>query len=267
MHCPIIEGVTHSTFQQHPSAPKSSFRKGAGSRIQKYIILAEYRMFRTVTLIVSSTSGNWHSSSIFESSVIVDSTFLSATKYLRHPIIAGIQVLIVYSNQIGGRETSLTSPGIFHQDICMSIHCSVMTDSGDQTYFPSPLPFPFPSLLPFSLLLPSFPPCLLPSSCPPLFPPPLLPSSPPPLLPSSPPPLLPSSPPPLLPSSPPPLLPSSPPPLLPSSPPPLLPSSPPPLLPSSPPSFSLLLPSPYLPSSFPSLPLSSPPGLNQVFPL
>ena len=40
------------------------------------------------------------------------------------PIIADVQVLMVYFNQIGGREASLTSLGIFYQDIYMFIHFS-----------------------------------------------------------------------------------------------------------------------------------------------
>ena len=85
-------------FHQHPSAPKvamvtnirlaaagscsfpteqnlakSCFRKWIGSGVQKYIILADYRMFWTVTLIARSASGDWRSSSIFPLPDTVDS--------------------------------------------------------------------------------------------------------------------------------------------------------------------------------------------------
>ena len=84
IHCPIIDGETHSIFgntSQHPrqlrgqisgvqqqglaafqqcrNLAKSCFRlKETGSVVRKYIILADYGMFRTVTLIARSASGD-----------------------------------------------------------------------------------------------------------------------------------------------------------------------------------------------------------------
>ena len=83
IHCPII-GETHSIFDNTPQRPrqlrgqisgveqqglaafqqcrnlaKSCFRlKETGSVIRKYIILADHGMFRTVTLITRSASGD-----------------------------------------------------------------------------------------------------------------------------------------------------------------------------------------------------------------
>ena len=63
IYCPIIEGATHSTFQQHPSAPKAAmttnircaaagscsstmlaarcFKEGTGNDIRKYMIRSQ----------------------------------------------------------------------------------------------------------------------------------------------------------------------------------------------------------------------------------
>ena len=56
---------------------KGCFRKGTGSGVRKYIILADYRMFWTVMLIAHRASADWHLSSIFQSPDTVDSAFLS----------------------------------------------------------------------------------------------------------------------------------------------------------------------------------------------
>ena len=129
-------------------------------------------MFQTVALI--ATSRNWIIKLIFFSCRIwwLHLSFCDITECLHSlvfmysdPIIADVQVLVlmVYFNQIGGREASLTSLGIFFIRIfiCSSISAlfCVTTNSSDRTYFPLLPPFsshPSPSILPHPfIVLPS----------------------------------------------------------------------------------------------------------------
>ena len=74
-----ISGVQQQSLaalQQCRNLAESCFRKRTGSRVRKYINLTDYRIFRTVTLIAPSASGDWRSSSIFQSPDTVDSAFL-----------------------------------------------------------------------------------------------------------------------------------------------------------------------------------------------
>ena len=92
-------------------------------------------MFWTVALIAASR--NWVLKKFFFFSVVgyggLHLSFCDITECLHSlvfmygdPIIADVQVLVlmVYFNQIGGREASLTSLGIFYQGIYMFIHFS-----------------------------------------------------------------------------------------------------------------------------------------------
>ena len=89
-------------------------------------------MFWTVALIAASR--NWVLKKFFFFSVVgyggLHLSFCDITECLHSlvfmygdPIIADVQVLMVYFNQIGGREASLTSLGIFfiRVFICSSI--------------------------------------------------------------------------------------------------------------------------------------------------
>ena len=104
---PGVQQQGLAAFQQCRNLAKSCFRKETGSGVRQYIILADYRMFRTVTLIALSASGDWRSSSTFQSIAGYGGLRLSfhgITQYLRslvfvyeRPIIAGVQLLMVYS--------------------------------------------------------------------------------------------------------------------------------------------------------------------------
>ena len=47
-----------NNFNNYGDLAESCFRKGTGTGVRKYIFLADYRLFRTVTLIAPSASGD-----------------------------------------------------------------------------------------------------------------------------------------------------------------------------------------------------------------
>ena len=53
------------------------FKEGTGNYVRKYMIRADYWMFRTLTLNCFSGSGNWRSNSIFQLSDPIGSAFVS----------------------------------------------------------------------------------------------------------------------------------------------------------------------------------------------
>ena len=91
-----ISGVQQqglAAFQQCWNFAETCFRKGAGSGVRK---LSDYRVVRNFMLIAPSASGDWQSSSIFQSQVTVDSTFLSVALMLIWLMLIWLMLMLIW---------------------------------------------------------------------------------------------------------------------------------------------------------------------------